>query len=234
MDALDLQNTYLDLTTPHVADALIRLGLLLRCAPPDVRPLWDGVHFAGRARPARHYGSVDVFLEALGHAGPGDVLVVDNAGRRDESCVGDLIALEARHAGLSGVVIWGLHRDTPELRAIRLPVHSQGALPAGPQRLDPQEPDALAWARVGEHRVTGDDFVLADDDGVLFLPLDRAADIAAAAAAIRDTEHRQAGLLRLGTSLREQVRFADYLAGRDRNGTTFRQHLRSLGGAIEE
>jgi regulator of RNase E activity RraA len=76
--------------------------------------------------------------------------------------------------------------------------------------------------------------VLGDDDGVLFLPLDRASEIASAAAAIRDTEHDQAARMRLGTALREQVRFGDYLAARDRDGTTFRQHLRAIGGAIEE
>ena len=234
MDAMGLQRTYQDLTTPHVADALLRLGIPIRQAPPGVGPLWPGTHVVGRARPARHAGSVDVFLEAIERAEAGDILVVDNAGRDDEACVGDLVTLEARNAGLAGVVIWGLHRDTRELRDIRLPVFSQGALPGGPQRLDAQEPDALAVARFGAHTVTSADLVLGDDDGVLFLPLDRAAEIAAAAAAIRDTEHDQAARMRLGTALREQVRFGDYLAARDRDGTTFRQHLRAIGGAIEE
>ena len=40
--------------------------------------------------------------------------------------------------------------------------------------------------------------------------------------------------MNLGTSLREQTRFTEYLAARDRDGTTFRQHLRAIGGAIEE
>jgi regulator of RNase E activity RraA len=40
------------------------------------------------------------------------VLVVDNGGRLDEACAGDLVALEAQAAGLEGLVIWGLHRDT--------------------------------------------------------------------------------------------------------------------------
>jgi 4-hydroxy-4-methyl-2-oxoglutarate aldolase len=66
----------------------------------------------GPARHARHAGSIDVFLEALELARPGDVLVVDNGGREDESCVGDLVALEVQRAGLAGIVIWGLHRDT--------------------------------------------------------------------------------------------------------------------------
>jgi regulator of RNase E activity RraA len=234
MNPLELQRTYLDLTTPHVADAIMRLGIAVRFAPANMRPVWSDTHIVGRVQPARHYGSVDVFLEALERAAPGDVLVVDNAGRDDEACVGDLITLEARNAGLSGIVIWGLHRDTSELRTIRLPVFSQGTLPAGPQRLDAQEPHALTSAHVGAHLVTGDDLVLADSDGVLFLPLARAAEIAEVASTIRDTERHQAARMNLGVSFREQARFSEYLAAREQNGTTFRQFLRTIGGAIEE
>ena len=62
----------------------------------------DLLPFVGRVRHARHYGSVDVFLEAMEMASPGEVLVVDNAGRRDEACIGDLIALETKMEGLAG------------------------------------------------------------------------------------------------------------------------------------
>lgn len=62
------------------------------------------------------------------------MLVVDNGGRLDESCVDDLVVLEARAAGLARIVIWGLHRDTADIRAIGLPVFSLGAIPSGPQR----------------------------------------------------------------------------------------------------
>lgn len=135
MDAYELQRTFHVLTTPHVADAVMRLGIPVRQAPPGVRPLWPDTHLIGRVRPARHTGSVDVFLEAIDRSGPGDVLVVENDGRDDEACVGDLVTLEASQAGLAGIVIWGLPRDSSELRSIGLPVFSQGALPAGPQRL---------------------------------------------------------------------------------------------------
>ncbi|MEN0135503.1 MAG: RraA family protein [Rhodococcus sp. (in: high G+C Gram-positive bacteria)] len=234
MDAFELQRTYLDLTTPHVADAIMRLGIPVRHAPAGVRPLWTGTHIVGPARPTRHVGSVDVFLEAIELARPGDVLVVDNDGRDDEACVGDLVTLEAQRAALAGIIIWGLHRDSTELRDIRLPIFSQGALPVGPQRVDATEPDALTTARFGNATVTGEDVVLGDDDGVLFFPADRAADIAETATAIRDTERTQAARMRVGESFREQARFTDYLASRDQDGTTFRQHLRAIGGAIEE
>ncbi len=222
----------MDLTTAHLADGCLRAGIPVRCAP--LRPAVPGSRLTGRARPARHAGSVDVFLEALEQAEPGDVLVVDNGGRLDEACAGDLVVLEARAAGLAGLVIWGLHRDTAEIRAIGLPVFSLGALPAGPRRLDPRPPGALESATVGEWTVTGADLVAADDDGVLFLPADRAAEITALAGSIRDTERRQATRITDGLSLRRQVDFAGYLARRQREPSlTFREHLRDTGGAIE-
>jgi len=235
MQAVQLQRTYLNLTTPHVADACMRLNIPVRSAPTEMRPLWSGTHLVGRVRPARHYGSVDVFLEAIDRSAPGDVMVVDNSGRRDEACVGDLITLEARLAGLSGIVIWGLHRDTSELQTIRLPVFSLGALPPGPQRLDPQDTLALASATCGAHTVTEEDFVLGDGDGVLFVPLARAAEVAALATTIRDTERSQAARMQLGTTFRQQARFDAFLAARRSDPSlTFRQHLRAIGGAIEE
>lgn len=228
MNSVDLQLTYFDLTTPHVADALVRLGIPVRCAVADVRPVWPGAHLIGRAQPARHYGSVDVFLEVLQHALPGDVLVIDNQGRHDEACVGDLIALEVRQAGLAGIVIWGLHRDTAELRAIRLPVFSQGALPVGPRRLDNRELNAFSSAQFGPHLVTAEDFVLGDDDGILFMPLDRAAQIADLARTIRDNERLLSAGMKLETTLRTQIRFSEYLADRDASGRSFREHLRNV------
>jgi 4-hydroxy-4-methyl-2-oxoglutarate aldolase len=65
---------------------------------------------------------------------------------------------------------------------------------------------------------------------VLLIPAAHADQIFAAAEAIRDTEHRQADLIRSGTTLRAQVRFDRYLAN---PSLTFREHLRAVGGEIE-
>ncbi|MFE9403512.1 RraA family protein [Streptomyces sp. NPDC006530] len=226
---------FADLSTPLVADACVRHGVPLRTAPPGIRAVVPGHRLAGRVLPARHYGSVDVFLEAFGAAEPGDVLVVDNGGRTDEACVGDLTALEARAAGVAGLVVWGLHRDTPELADIALPVFSYGSHPPGPVRLDAQEPEALTSARFATHLVNREDVVFADEDGVLFVGAEHVEEVLATASRIRGTEREQADRVRAGETLRRQTSFEEYMARRAADPEyTFRKHLRRTGGAIEE
>jgi regulator of RNase E activity RraA len=226
---------FADLSTPLVADACLRIDVPVRVAPAGIRAVAAGQRIAGRVLPARHYGSVDVFLAALYQAEPGDVLVIDNGGRRDEACVGDLIVLESQAAGLAGLAVWGLHRDTPELTEIGLPVFSYGSYPPGPVRLAEQEPDALVTARFGPHVVSREDVVFGDDDGVLFVAADRAEEVLATAHQIWQTEREQSRRIRAGETLREQTAFDDYLVRREADPSyTFRRHLRRLSGAIEE
>ncbi len=221
-------------TGPHLADACLALGLPVRVAPSAIGPLVPGMACSGPARPVRHVGSIDVFLEVLERSRPGDILVIDNAGRTDEACIGDIVLLEAKAAGIAGFVIWGLHRDSRELREIGLPVFSLGALPTGPQRLNVRPPDVFERALVGPHAITADDVVVGDDNGVIFLPREHLPRIADTARKVRDTEARQLAAMRQGRSFREQARFAEYLARKqDDPGYGFRAHLQAIAAAGE-
>lgn len=223
-----------DLPTAAVADAVVRLGHALRHAPPTIRRLVPGYPIAGRAVPVRHFGSVDVFLEALEGTPPGGLLVIDNGGRDDEACIGDLTVAEVKLAGLTGIVLWGFHRDQSALAEIGLPIWSRGCLPPGPRSARPRDDDPLAWADVGGVRVDPGDVVVADDDGVVFVAADLWSEVSATAAEIVAKESHQAGLVLAGTALRSQLGFADYLARRrDDPSYTLRQHLAERGGAIE-
>ncbi len=219
--------------TAALADASLRLGIALRTAPVELRSLQSTPPLAGPAQPVTHLGSVDVILDAIEEASPGSVLVVDNGGRRDEACVGDLLVLEAREAGLAAVVIWGLHRDTAQLREIGLPVFSLGATPFGPRRVPPAGRPMRSAALDGAE-VSPADVVFADDDGVLIARADRAEELVEAALAIQRTETAQADRMRSGASLRHQLDFAGYRERQQREpDLTLRRYLVERGDAIE-
>ena len=234
MDNRSLKKAFSELSTPLITDACVRLGVFMRVAPIGIKPLAPGWRIAGRVLPVRHSGSVDIFLEVMANADAGDILIIDNAARKHEGCIGDLTVLEAQANSLGGIAVWGFHRDTSQLIKIGFPVFSYGAFPVGPKRAYPRGSDALTTARFGDFKLTADDVVFGDDDGVVFALLQDVEDIISLARTIAKTERQQAENIKSGKTLSQQLKFDEYLKKRHKNlALTFREHLQKIGGAIE-
>lgn len=233
----DADGRFLSIVTPAaapVADAIVKLGGAVRMGPLELHRLVPGPPVGGPAVPCRPAGSVDVILEAIGTARPGAILVIDNEGRTDEACIGDLVVAEANAAGIAGIVAWSAIRDTAELRQIGLPVWSLGSVPFGPRAARPDREERLERADVGTVSVGRADLVVADDDGVVVFAAADGAGILERAQSIMATERRQADGIRAGRLLRDQLRFDEYLARRAADPTwDLRRHLSETGGAIE-
>lgn len=70
--------------------------------------------------------------------------------------------------GIAATVCRGAHRDTGAIRSIGALVWSLGTCPNGPLELRRRGTTALTAASLGSHvTVTLEDFVFADDDGVV-------------------------------------------------------------------
>ena len=66
MDDKEIRQRFAGLTTAHLADACIRARVPVRCGPALMHAVVPGSRLAGLVIPARHAGSVDIFLEAQG------------------------------------------------------------------------------------------------------------------------------------------------------------------------
>lgn len=223
-----------DWTTPFIADACVQLSLPVRVGPPGLRCNVPGSKVNGPVRPARHAGSTDVFLEAIAAANRGDVLVIDNGGREDEGCIGDLVVGEAFMSGIAGTICWGTHRDTAAIHAIGARVWSLGTCPNGPLELRRRVATALEAANLGKITVTHEDHVFADDDGVVVVAHADLSRVVETAKDIAAREGAQAVRLLKGELLRQQFDLESYVSRRHADPNyTFRDHLKTFGGAIE-
>jgi regulator of ribonuclease activity A len=144
--------------------------------------------FAGPVATVRCYEDTRLTRIALSEPGDGRVLVVDGGGSVNRALLGDVSAGLAAARGWAGVVIHGAIRDAAALRHIDLGVAALGTSPARGGTTGTGERDIAVTVRGALIAPGG--YLVADEDGLLFLP--QAPDAAVAPATPADHPYRAA------------------------------------------
>ena len=148
----------------------------------SIRPLWTGMaRVAGPAYPVRCAPGDNLMLHAaIYRAAPGSVIVVQ-AGDVDYAVAGGNVCAVAQKNGIAAFVVDGVIRDLAEVRENRFPVFARGVIPI------PGSKDTLdlinAPVICGGVRVSPGDYVIADEEGIVVVPVGKLDEVLQAAQA---------------------------------------------------
>ena len=145
---------------------------------PAIRSLLDGVKVAGPAVTVR-VAENDAYAmnRALLELYPGAVLVVDMSGDHRHAPVGAVTAAAATAQGAAGVVVDGVATDILELRTTGLPVFARGTSCLTTKRVRSAGSAVNVPVQCGGVQVNPGDWVLGDDNGVIILSAEAAANV---------------------------------------------------------
>ena len=181
--AEDVARIFAQVAAANICDAMHRRGAL-----PGVRPVWPVEKMVGRAFTVRTFpGDWAKPVEAIEHADPGDVIVVE-AGGIGPAVWGELATESCVQRGLAGIVIDGAIRDVDEIQRMKFPAFARLVQPnAG-------EPKGLGEMRVPV-RLAGTpiepgDWIVGDGDGVVAVPQRKAVETANRAMDVLEKENR--------------------------------------------
>lgn len=179
--------------TAVVSDVLDQLGIRDRAAGPGIVPMWPGAVIRGRARTFVAVGATlpplepyQTLIRGTDSLQPGDVVVASVEQGVTAALWGELFSTAAIMRGATGAVVDGFVRDTRQIAEMQFPLFARGTHPTDSNgRMEVTSFDEII--NVGGVQVTPGDGLIADGDGIVFIPREL----------VREVEHR--ALEKMGT-----------------------------------
>ncbi|KAM0366026.1 hypothetical protein ACHAPK_009173 [Fusarium culmorum] len=190
--------------TPAVSDALDKLGIPGQAM--NIMPLANyqkvtvGPAFTVRYVPTSSSGPPKGVGDWIDDVAKGDVILIDNGGRTDCTVWGDIMTQYAGIRGIAGTVIDGVCRDVNRAINDEYPMFTAG-------RFMRTAKDRIEVAAVNEPvgigrvHVRPRDIVVADANGVVVVPRERAREVAEIARHIDESEERIRNMIASGSTL---------------------------------
>ena len=101
----------------------------LQVVQPGFLSYGGNKRFSGPISTIKTFEDNSLVREAVAEAGNGRVLVIDSGGSTRCAMLGDMLAAKAMNNGWSGVVIYGLIRDSADINEMALGVKALGTIP---------------------------------------------------------------------------------------------------------
>lgn len=200
---VDILEKFKTMDTTCVSDALDRLGIQGGCH--GISPVVPGAKAVGPAFTVSYVpcgvdkGTVGDFLDDVE---PGQVLVLDNAGRTYCTVWGDIMTVYSQKRGIAGTVIDGVCRDLPRILETGYPIFTRGRfMVTGKDRVEVAGVNVPV--SIGNVQVCPNDIMMCDDTGVLVVPQKRAEEVLKVAEEIDEKEQRILEMLDKGMTLGE-------------------------------
>ncbi|MCS7143120.1 MAG: 4-carboxy-4-hydroxy-2-oxoadipate aldolase/oxaloacetate decarboxylase [Aigarchaeota archaeon] len=142
---------------------------------PAIKPIAQDTKLVGPALTVLCYPGDNITVhKSMTIAKPGDVLVIE-AGGQIGVMWGGLMSYQAMKCGIAGVVVDGSVRDVTEIRRMGFPVFARHISPISSTKLHPGSINVPVVC--GGVLVKPGDVIIGDDDGVVVVPREQAAEV---------------------------------------------------------
>jgi len=137
----------------------------LQICEPGFSSYGGRARFFGQISTIKCFEDNSLVREAVAEPGEGRVLVVDAGGSKRCAMLGDMLAAKAAAKGWSGVLMYGLIRDSVDIAQMDLGVKALGTCPLKSVKKGVGERDVVV--RFGGVTFVPGEYLYADEDGIV-------------------------------------------------------------------